>query len=264
MFDLKIIKSKNKSNNIKVLFFHGFGTLCDRYNFTEWDNIIDKPYKDGTIRTNNWLNGLLDVFNASELIYYNRNEENCFYPKNKKLSKAPDFHNHIIKLHKKLYTKKIFTSKTKIYLIGHSVGCIYMLNYAMMFPENIKNMIFVDSLPLIPKVIKKYSNKKYKLSDSKIKLLVNKRKFTENEKNKWFHYILWDIMKHTCNMKLTNIKLLCFWNVDSNYKYSKEFGILLKKQFSKKTKNIEFIKRDHFLNETDDIKINRYIKKFIK
>ena len=102
MFNLKIIKS-NIDSNTKVLFFHGFGTKCHKYNLSEWDNIKDEPYTDGTIRTNNWLNELVNTFNASELIYYNRSTENCFYPDNTKLTTVPNFHLHLVKLHKKLH-----------------------------------------------------------------------------------------------------------------------------------------------------------------
>jgi len=260
MFNLKTIKYYNKSKN-KVLFFHGFGTKCEQYNLSEWDDKLDKPYKDGTIRTNNWLNNLGDTFGASELIYYNRNEENCFYPNNKKLSTIPNIRNHLIKLHNKLETKKIINSYTNLYLVGHSMGCIFALNYALMFPENIKGIVFIDSLQLIPKFVKIYSNKKFMLSDNKINILKNKRDFTKSDKNKWYNYIMWDIFTNSHIIVKTNIKLLCFWNVTSN-SYGKEFSILLKK-FSKNIKNIELINRDHFLNETDDIKINNIIKKFI-
>ena len=83
MSNFTIIKSKNKANlksKTKVLFFHGFGAQCYKYNLTQWDDKNDEVYKDDTIiRTNNWLDNLVNVFNASELIYYDRKEENCLF-----------------------------------------------------------------------------------------------------------------------------------------------------------------------------------------
>ena len=297
MFKFTIKKSnidKNKNSKNKVIFFHGFGAPCYKYNLTQWDDVKDSYYEDEKkIRTNNWLDNLVNVFNASELIYYNRPEENCLFPilsKEPNLSKAPNLQEHILKLHNQLSKPykdsktPIITSNTKIYLVCHSIGCAYGLKYYNMFPLNIEGIVLIDSFPLIPKIIKKYSNEKYILDNDLLKKLEKKRIFTDSEKNKWIDFIFQDIttnfkdidnFNNNFNNKI-NIKLLCFWNINSknkrNNELSREFSNLIENKFMKKNKNnqknknfksIEFLNRDHYLNETDDILINKHINDFM-
>lgn len=70
--------------------------------------------------------------------------------------------------------------------------------------------------------------------------------------------------------KKIDVKLLCFWNIDSkdktNINMIRQFIKIIKNNFmknSKDNKNIELFDRDHYLNETDDIKINKNIREFI-
>ena len=77
MFKFTIIKSKNKANiksKVKVLFFHGLGAQCYKYNLTQWNDKNDDIkgargaealVDDTIIRTNNWLDNLVNVFAAS-------------------------------------------------------------------------------------------------------------------------------------------------------------------------------------------------------
>ena len=144
-----------------------------------------------------------------------------------------------------------------------------------MFPLNIEGIVLIDSFPLIPKIIKKYSNEKYILDDNKIKLLKRKRFFTDSEKNKWVDFIFQNITTNFININdfYENVKLLCFWNINSRNskanEFSKEFAHILKNKFLKCNKNnknfksIELLDRDHYLNETDDILINKYINDFM-
>jgi hypothetical protein len=282
MYNLTIIKSTiNINSKNKVLFFHGFGAPCSKYNITQWDDIKDEYYEDDEkVRKNNWLDNLVDVFNASELIYYNRPEENFLFSNSSgkhNLSKQPNLYNHILNLQnqlKKPYKDKnnlLIEHSTKLYLVCHSIGCAYGLKYYNMFPSNVKGIVIIDSYPLIPKIINEYSNKKFIPSDTLLKKLTYKRNFTDNEKNKLVEYIIQDITTNfknfTCDDKF-KIKLLCFWNIDikqkKNNTLSREFSDLLKsKSLKKNFKSVEFKNRDHYLNETDDIKINNYINNFI-
>ncbi len=284
MYNLTIIKSnidKNKDSKNIVLFFHGFGAPCSKYNLTQWDNIKDEYYEDDEkIRKNNWLDNLVNVFNASVLIYYNRPEENFLFPNSSgkhNLSKKPNLHNHILQLQNQLNKQNskipktpIITPDTKLYLVCHSIGCAYGLKYYDMFPSNIEGIILIDSYPLISKIITKYSNEKYIPSDNLLEKLKYKRTFSDNEKIKLIDYIFQDITTNFTDYftNKINIKLLCFWNIDikqpKNKNLSREFSNLLKsKSLKKNFKNIEFYNRDHYLNETDDIKINEYITKFM-
>ena len=281
MSNFTIIKSKNKANiksKRKVLFFHGFGAQCYKYNLTQWDDKNDEVYKDDTIiRTNNWLDNLVNVFNASELIYYDRKEENCLFyniiTDTNSLSKVPDFHKHIVNLHKQL-SKEIIKADTKLYIVCHSLGCIYGLKYYLLFPQNIEGIVFLDSTQLNPHIIKIYSNDKCILHKNELDILKKKRNFTDAEKEKWIDFIFYDIMSNFTNIdELFNkidVKLLCFWNIDSKDKtkiyMTRQFIKIIKNKFmknSKNNKNIELIDRDHYLNETDDIKINKNIREFM-
>ena len=277
MFKFKIIKSKNKTNiksKAKVLFFHGFGAQCYKYNLTQWDDKNDEVYKDDTIiRTNNWLDNLVNVFNATELIYYDRKEENCLFQGVNSLSKVPDFHKHIVNLHKQI-SKEIIKPDTKLYIVCHSLGCIYGLKYYTMFPQNIEGIVFLDSTQLTPHIMKIYSNDKYILHNDELDILKKKRIFTDAEKQKWIDFIFYDIISNFTNIdELCNkidVKLLCFWNIDSkdktNINITRQFIKIIKNNFmknSKDNKNIELFDRDHYLNETDDIKINKNIREFM-
>ena len=289
MFKFTIIKSKNKTNvksKAKVLFFHGLGSQCYKYNLTQWDDKNDEVkgargaealVDDTIIRTNNWLNNLVNVFDASELIYYDRKEENCLFHNintdTNSLSKVPNFHKHIINLHKQL-SKEIIKPDTKLYIVCHSLGCIYGLKYYLLFPQNIEGIVFLDSTQLNPHIIKIYSNDKYILHNNVLDILKKKRIFTDAEKEKWIDFIFYDIVSNFTNIdELCNkidVKLLCFWNIDSKDKtkiyMTKQFIKIIKNNFmknSKDNKNIELIDRDHYLNETDDIKINKNIREFM-
>lgn len=281
MSSFTIIKSKIKANiksKAKVLFFHGFGAQCYKYNLTQWDDKNDEVYKDDTIiRTNNWLDNLVNIFDASELIYYDRKEENCLFHNintaTNYISKAPHFHKHIINLNKQL-SKEIIKLDTKLYIVCHSLGCIYGLKYYSMFPQNIEGIVFLDSTQLNPKYIKIYSNDKCILHKNELDILKKKRIFTDAEKEKWIDFIFYDIMSNFTNIdELYNkidVKLLCFWNIDSKDKtkinMTRQFIKIIKNKFmknSKDNKNIELIDRDHYLNETDDIKINKNIREFM-
>ena len=284
MSNFTIIKSKNKANlksKTKVLFFHGFGAQCYKYNLTQWDDKNDEVYKDDTIiRTNNWLDNLVNVFNASELIYYDRKEENCLFHNmntvsnaTNSLSKVPHFHKHIVNLHKQL-SKEIIKADTKLYIVCHSLGCIYGLKYYLLFPQNIEGIVFLDSTHLNLQYIKIYSNDKCILHKNELDILKKKRIFTDAEKEKWIDFIFYDIMSNFTNIdELFNkidVKLLCFWNIDSKDKtkinMTRQFIKIIKNKFmknSKDNKNIELIDRDHYLNETDDIKINKNFSEFM-
>ena len=300
MFKFTIIKSKNKTNvksKAKVLFFHGFGAQCYKYNLTQWDDKNDEvkgarkssvqraePSRgaealvdDTIIRTNNWLDNLVNVFDAVELIYYDRKEENCLFHNintdTNSLSKIPNFHKHIVNLHKQL-SKEIIKADTKLYIVCHSLGCIYGLKYYLLFPQNIEGIVFLDSTQLNPKYIKIYSNDKYILHKNELDILKKKIIFTDAEKQKWIDFIFYDIMSNFTNIdelyKKIDVKLLCFWNIDSKDKtkinMTRQFIKIIKNKFmknSKDNKNIELIDRDHYLNETDDIKINKNIREFM-
>lgn len=300
MLSFTIIKSKNKANlksKTKVLFFHGFGTQCYKYNLTQWDDKNDEvkgaressyqraePLReaevlvdDTIIRTNNWLDNLVNVFNASELIYYDRKEENCLFHGVNSLSKVPDFHKHIINLHNQL-SKEVIKSNTKLYLVCHSLGCIYGLKYYTMFPQNIEGIVFLDSTQLNPHIIKMYSNDKCILHKNELDILKRKNAFTDAEKEKWIDFIFYDIMSNFTNIdelyKKIDVKLLCFWNIDSNCSnnnkiknnMTRQFIDIIKNKFMKNSKdniNIELIDRYHYLNESDDIKINKQIRKYM-
>ena len=279
MLKVTIIKSENKANvksKAKVLFFHGFGAQCYKYNLTQWDDKNDEVYKDDTIiRTNNWLDNLVNVFDASELIYYDRKEENCLFHNmnTNSLSKAPNFHKHIVNLHKQL-SKEIIKPDTKLYIVCHSLGCIYGLKYYLLFPQNIEGIVFLDSTQLNPHIMKIYSNDKFILHKNELDILKKKRIFTDTEKEKWINYIFYDIMLNFANIeelyKKIDVKLLCFWNINSKDKkknnMTRQFIKIIKNKFmksSKDNKNIELIDRDHYLNETDDIKINKNIREFM-
>jgi len=277
MFKFTIIKSKIKANiksKAKVLFFHGFGQQCYKYNLTQWDDKNDEVYKDDKIlRTNNWLDNLVNVFDACELIHYDRKEENCLFQGVNSLSKIPNFHKHIVNLHKQL-SKEIIKSDTKLYIVCHSLGCIYGLKFYTMFPQNIEGIVFLDSTQLNPKYIKIYSNDNCILHKNELDILKKKRIFTDTEKEKWINYIFYDIMSNFANIdQLYNkidVKLLCFWNIDSKDKtkinMTRQFIKIIKNKFmknSKDNKNIELFDRDHYLNKTDDIKINKNIKEFM-
>ena len=300
MFKFTIIKSKNKTNvksKAKVLFFHGFGAQCYKYNLTQWDDKNDEvkgarkssvqraePSRgaealvdDTIIRTNNWLDNLVNVFDASELIHYDRKEENCLFHNmnnaTNSLSKVPNFYKHIVNLHKQL-SKEIIKPDTKLYIVCHSLGCIYGLKYYMLFPQNIEGIVFLDSTQLNPHIIKIYSNDKFILHKNELDILKKKRNLTDDEKEKWINFIFYDIMSNFTNIdELFNkidVKLLCFWNIDSKDKtkinMTRQFIKIIKNKFmknSKDNKNIELIDRDHYLNETDDIKINKNIREFM-
>ena len=289
MFKFTIINSKTKANiksKVKVLFFHGFGAQCYKYNLTQWDDKNNEVkgargaealVDDTIIRTNNWLDNLVNVFNASELIYYDRKEENCLFHNmntvSNALSKVPHFHKHIINLHKQL-SKEIIKPDTKLYIVCHSLGCIYGLKYYLLFPQNIEGIVFLDSTQLNPHIIKIYSNDKFILHKNELDILKKKIIFTDVEKQKWINYIFYDIMSNFTNIdelyKKIDVKLLCFWNIDSKDKtkinMTKQFIKMIKDKFmknSKDNKNIELIDRDHYLNETDDIKINKNIREFM-
>ena len=295
-----IIKSKNKANikrKEKVLFFHGLGSQCYKYNLTQWDdknNEVKGARKssvqraepsrgaealvdDTIIRTNNWLDNLVNVFDAVELIYYDRKEENCLFHNintdTNSLSKVPNFHKHIVNLHKQL-SKEIIKADTKLYIVCHSLGCIYGLKYYTMFPQNIEGIVFLDSTQLNPHIIKIYSNDNFILHKNELDILKKKIIFTDAEKQKWIDFIFYDIMSNFTNIdelyKKIDVKLLCFWNIDSKDKtkinMTRQFIKIIKNKFmknSKDNKNIELIDRDHYLNETDDIKINKNIREFM-
>ena len=74
--------------------------------------------------------------------------------------------------------------------------------------------------------------------------------------------------------KKIDVKLLCFWNIDSNCSnnnkiknnMTRQFIDIIKHKFMKNSKdniNIELIDRYHYLNESDDIKINKQIRKYM-
>jgi hypothetical protein len=297
MFKFTIIKSKVKDNiksKVKVLFFHGFGAQCYKYNLTQLNDKNDdiKGARESSyqraepsqgaealaiIRTNNWLDNLVNVFDASELIYYDRKEENCLFQGVNSLSKAPNFHNHIVNLHKQLI-KEIIKPDTKLYIVCHSLGCIYGLKFYTMFPQNIEGIVFLDSTQLNPHIIKIYLNDKCILHKNELDILKKKRIFTDAEKEKWIDFIFYDIISNFTNIdELYNkidVKLLCFWNIDSNCSnnsktknnMTRQFIKIIKNKFmknSKDNKNIELIDRDHYLNQTDDIKINKTIREFM-
>lgn len=177
MFKFTIIKSEIKANiksKTKVLFFHGLATQCYKYNLTQWDDKNDNYYKDNKIiRTNNWLDNLVNVFDASELIYYDRKEENCLFQDINSLSKVPNFHNHIINLYKQL-SKEIIKNDTKLYIVCHSLGCAYGIKYYTMFPQNIEGIVFLDSVQLTPHYIKICSNNKCILHKNELDILKRK------------------------------------------------------------------------------------------
>lgn len=265
----------DKTSPKKVIFFHGFGAPCFKYNFTQWDNdpTVDAAYKDvSRLRRNNWLDNLPSTLNSSEVIYYDREEENCLFPDNLKKSRVPNFIKHVQNLHDQL-EKTILKPTSKLYLIGHSLGCMYALKYYLMFPERCLGLILIDSFQLIPEQLKYYLDPSFVLSQPVIDTLKIKPVFTDDDKEKWINNIFYDLCSKFELGKMSHVikvKTLTFWNIHSefkmNNKFSRKFERLLESKLVaspvKHLHQVELKNRDHYLHETDDARINDEIQKF--
>ena len=163
-----------KYNGYSIIFFHGHNHPAFNYNYI---------YEDGVRKRKCYFLDYLQ--NVSTLFIYNRPEEMVRFnnAEDKKtdlelylqLIKKTNINWHCKNLNEFLKVKKV---KPPYVLVAHSIGSLYALKFAKMFPKEIKQVFILDPPQFTPSIAKTvFSNK---LSNSDITRLVLKLKQTPN------------------------------------------------------------------------------------
>lgn len=253
----KFLKS-GTYNDYSIIFFHGHNHPAFNYNYI-YENNIRK-------RKSYFLDYLKQL---STLFIYNRPEETFRFNKDKglktnmntylKLLKKTNINWHCKYLYEFLKKNKI---KPPFVLVAHSIGSLYALKFAKMFPDKTKQVFLLDPPQFTPYIAKKvFSNK---LSKKKITYLLQK---LENNPNN--NKILEKLDSHIISIPYfslnLNVPLYCFFNIDtkSDNKLIYQFNKLLQKLNPDNYTVIFYKDRDHYLNETNPLGITNKIKKFI-
>ena len=248
-----------KYNGYSIVFFHGHNHSAFNYNYI---------YEDGVRKRKCYFLDYLQ--RLSTLFIYDRPEEMVRFnnTENKKtdfelylkLIKKTNINWHCKNLNEFLKVKKV---KLPYVLVAHSIGSLYAVKYAKMFPEQIKQVFILDPPQFIPSIARSvFSNK---LSNIEItRLVVKLIKTPNNEK------ILRKLDYHAESIPYFLLNLDCplytFFNIDTNgdNKLTYMFNDLLTKLNTNNYQAIFYKNRDHYLNETNPLGIVNKIDTFIK
>jgi pimeloyl-ACP methyl ester carboxylesterase len=166
----------------------------------------------------------------------------------------PEFNidTHVKNLHKFILNEKI---NGPLVLVSHSIGALYALKFAQLFPSRIKHVFLIDPIQYTEKIAKTYISKP--LSNTEITEhlhIIN----TPKSSKKIIDKSLQALDSNTYSIPYFKPKLECplttFFNVDTKSNVHAKFTLPYLKELKKynpEMTNYFFYDRDHYLNETN-------------
>jgi len=256
--EIDLQKSKDKSNNFTIVFFHGMNHASHKYNYT---------YVDGVkIRKNYFLNKLGSI---ADLFLYDRPEEMLrFNYEQGKSNCHVDYPNNIIETHVTNLHKFLLHEKVKgpYVLVSHSIGSLYALKFSQLYPGETIHVFLIDPIPYTSKIAKKYFSSQ-KLLESEITNhleVIN----TPNSQKTTVEKSMTALDSNTYSIPYFKPKIECplttFFNVDTNDYIHDNLTVPYVTELEKYNPNMTnyyFYDRDHYLNETNPQGIVTKIKK---